>query len=143
MDIKKLSEWYTVSEQLKELKKKERALRKEIFNDVFPSPDEGINTLNIDDNYVPEGSYKSNIGYCYALKGVYKYTRSVVEKNIPDVKKHFPPERLNALIKYRPSLVLSEYNKLNKKQKLVFDHCLVVKPATPSLKIEEVKRGKQ
>jgi hypothetical protein len=47
--LEHLKEWYTLKQQLEELKNKEVVLRQFLFAGLFPDPKEGTNTHPIND----------------------------------------------------------------------------------------------
>lgn len=49
------------------------------------------------------------------------------------------PEWLDDLISFAPKLSLSEYRRLDDDERAAIDQCLVIKPAAPSVKIEELQ----
>lgn len=123
-----LNEWYAAQEQLKKLKEREMELRKKIFAFCFPSPVEGTNTYQLAEGFV--------------IKGKYPITRKV-QIELYDVVKDRIREAgvvLEDLLKWEPSLVLSEYRKLSDEQRQAVDMCLEVKPGSPALEITKPKR---
>lgn len=125
MNTELVGAWYNAKEELAAIKQKELSLRKLVFADNFPEPKEGVNKVKLDDDY--------------ALKCTYKLTRKIVEEKLPEVPEEMK-DKLKDLIKYKPSIVLSAYNKLTDEERNMFDNCLEISPATPALSIEKPKR---
>lgn len=118
-----IAEWQAVKKQLDSLKLKEMTLRKRIFGAYFPAPDEGTNTFVLADNALLKGGYKIDRqidpGELQA-RGQY-----LADKGIP----------VSKLVDWKPNLVLREYRKLTAEEMAMFDHCLVIKPGSPSLEL--------
>lgn len=127
-----LAEWYRLQEQLKKIKAAEMLLRSKIFRFYFPDPAEGTNNHTLPDSYVLKGKYTINrevdLGAYQALK------EQFMEANIP----------ADAMVQWKPSLVLKEYRGLTAEQQHLFDQCLIIKPGSPAIEIAPPakKRGK-
>lgn len=117
-----------MSNELAILKVDELNLRKSIFKILFPNPREGVNTYPIDN--------------MYAVKGEYKMSRKIDIAALNSGRDTFEAEDIDAskLVKYKPELSMTEYNKLTDKQKHIFDFCLVATEAAPSMEIVEIKK---
>lgn len=115
--------WYDLQARLKEMKKKESKLRNLVFSYYFPNPDEGVNTFELEDNYV--------------LKGKHSLTRS-----LDDAKFRASLEEIRqagiipeTLINYRPSLVKKAYVRLTDDERKYFDRFLIIKNGSPTLEV--------
>lgn len=118
-----LEEWFRLQDQLKKIKAAEMLLRQKIFCAYFPSPVEGTNSAPLADGYV--------------LKGKYTINREVDPGALGALKEQFVQAGISAdaLVQYKPSLVLKEYRTLTEEQRQLFDRVLIVKPGSPSLEI--------
>jgi hypothetical protein len=119
-----LALWYKTKAEMAKLAQLEGLLRSRLFKHAFPTPVEGTNNYQLPDDYV--------------LKGKYSIDRKVDEAALttltPDMRKEGIP--VDALIKRKPELSVSEYRKLEedtspegKKRLHLFDQCLIIKPA--------------
>lgn len=121
-----LINWYQVSEQLREIKKQELALRKQVVEEYFPELDEGANTTDIEGDAV--------------LTATLPYSYSVDPDSLEAGLAHVPATKQEKLINWKPSLSLTVYRSLSKKARDAFTaECVTVKPGTPSLKITPAK----
>lgn len=125
---KDLEEWFLMGKELKKLRASEILLRKRIFNFYFPEPDEGVNKHELDGGYV--------------LKGTYKLTRSVDIGAFDALKEKLEKEGVSVdrLVKFKPSLVAKEFNKLEGDKLNLFSQTLLIKPGSPTLEIVKPKR---
>lgn len=119
----KIGEWNALQRQLTKLKDDEMRLRKEIFAACFPDPTEG--TMKVD---MPEG---------WALKGVYKLTRSIDEAALPAVLSELHKRHVNTdtFLRYKPTLDLKAYRALDPRWQEIFEQALEIKPGAPTLEI--------
>lgn len=124
-----LTKWYELKEELARVKASEMLLRQKIFAGYFPAPVEGTNDAPLADGYV--------------LKGKYSITRDVDPGAIGALKDQLLEAgiKADALVQYKPSLVLKEYRTLTKEQQDLFDQCLIVKPGSPALEIVLPKKA--
>lgn len=121
-----LMEWMDAKETLELAKKKEVLLRNMVANAFFK-------------NEQKEGTNNYELGNGYILKLKQNYIFSFVDK--------LPVEemlaKLSALgfedgekyIKFKPSLVLTEYRKLEGDRKIAFDTMLEIKQSLPSIEL--------
>ena len=123
-----LNEWFGLASRLKTMKKREMELRKKIFTGAFPHPTEGTNSFAL------EGNYK--------LKGTYKLDRQVDMAAFQALSEEMKGADIAAdgMIKLKPSLIASEYKRLNDEQRHVFDQCIIIKPGSPTLEIIPPKK---
>lgn len=120
-----LMQWVEAKEELELAKKKEALLRNMVVNAFFKEQKEGMNDCQLGNGYV--------------LKLKQNYIRSFVD-NL-SVKETLA--KLSALgfedgekyVKFKPSLVLTEYRKLEGDRKIAFDTMLVVKQSLPSIEL--------
>lgn len=119
----KIGRWTQLQNQLVSIKDEEMKLRKEIFEECFPSPTEGASTIDM-----PEG---------WKLKGTYKLTRSLDEAALPAViaELHKHKVATDQLIAYKPNLSLSAYRKLDEKWRRVLEQAMEIKPGAPTLEL--------
>lgn len=129
----RLAKWWQLSKQLAELRAEEMALRKEIFEECFPSPREGVNDYPLEAGYV--------------LKGTYKLDRKLDEAALDSLAKELREEGVpvDSLVVYKPSLVTKEYRELTEEQRILFEQVITIKPASPSMAIvlPKKKAGKK
>lgn len=117
-----LVHWYQVSEQLREIKKQELALRKQVVEEYFPELEEGANVCEIEGDAT--------------LTATLPYNYSVDQDTLDEGLEHVPATKRDKLITWKPSMSLAVYRKLTKKARNAFTaECVTVKPGTPSLKI--------
>ena len=125
-----MERWYTVQEQLSNLKNEEQLLRQKIFKGMFHDPKEGTNSVDLADGFV--------------LKGKRVINRTVddaaFKASIEELAKNGIPT--DQIVKYKPELVTSEYRKLTAEQINLFDTVLIVKDGMPGLEIVKPKRAK-
>jgi hypothetical protein len=117
----KIEIYNTIKQTLDNAKEQEAKLRIEILDELFPAAGEG--TLN---TFV-EG---------YKVKGVFGLNYSVDQDKLDEVL-HIMTDDERDCIKYKASLSLTAYKRLDATERTLLDECISVKPAMPSLKIEE------
>lgn len=126
-----MERWYVVQEQLTKLKNEENLLRQKIFKGMFPAPKEGTNSVDLADGYV--------------LKGKRVINRTVDEAafkaSIEELAKN--GIATDAIVKFKPELVTSEYRTLTDEQRNLFDCVLIIKDGMPGLEIVKPKRAKK
>lgn len=130
--------WYQLDEELKRIKAAEAMLRARIFKHCFPTPVEG-ETHN---------KYPLNDGTGAIVQGTYVINRNVdvqqleaLREEIAAEDSELPQLNLAKLIKWKPELVKSEYNKLSEEERHTMDRALDIKPGMPGLKIKIPARG--
>lgn len=133
-----LKAWYGLKQELDRVKAAEAMLRSRIFKHYFPTPIEGSA-----ENKVP-----LNDGTGAIIQGDYVVNRNVDQAQLDALREamfaegsNLPQLHLDKLVKWKPELAKSEYNKLSETEKQVFDRCLIVKPGMPGLEIKIPKRG--
>jgi len=119
----KIGRWNELQSKMASIKDEEMKLRKEIFEECFPSPTEGAATIAM-----PEG---------WKLKGTYKLTRSLDEAALPivlaELRKH--KVAVDQVVTYKPNLSLSAYRKLDPKWQHVLEQAMEIKPGAPTLEL--------
>jgi hypothetical protein len=133
-----IAKWYEIQEQLTELKAAEAMLRRRLADHFFKDPKEGS----------AENKYPLNDGTGAILQMDHKINRTVLEPELDAYKaavkeegSNLPKLPLNKLVKYKPELVKSEYNKLTAEERAACDTFLNIKPGMPDLKVVIPKRG--
>lgn len=124
-----LPEWYLITKKIAPLRDSESAMRKSIFSMAFPEPKEGTNSLKLADGYV--------------LKGVYGFNRKIDNDVLTNIFEKLTEAEIpiDMLVKYKPEVKVTIYKELSEHQRKLFDECLTIEPASPSLKVEKPKRG--
>ena len=127
-----LMEWMDAKETLELAKKKEALLRNMVANAFFKEQKEGTNDCQLGNGYV--------------LKLKQNYIRSFVDNlSVEEML-----AKLSALgfedgekyVKFKPSLVLTEYRKLEGDRKIAFDTMLEIKASLPSIElVAPTKKG--
>lgn len=123
-----LNKWYTLSEQLAQIRAEEMDLRKKIFASYFVAPVEGTNTAQLSNGYV--------------IKGKRIISREVDAENLNVMRPMLTQEGfdVDALIRYKPELVLPAYRVLSDENRIKFDNVLKIKEGSPALEIVKPKR---
>lgn len=116
-----LSAWQEAGDLLAAYKGKEMTLRKQLVQDFFPSPVEGVNTY-----CMPAG---------YLLKLTHKIERKIDEAALSDVLEQMEEGTEDTLVKYKPSLNKKAYDLLPTDEQTIFLEALIIKPGTPSMTI--------
>ena len=126
-----IHKWYKMTQDLDILKNAEIALRNRIFKSKFPTPVEGTN--------------RSGLGQGYDLKAVHVVNRSVDEPALGILMPQFHEAKIpvDALIRFKPELVKSEYSNLTAEQKKLFDQALTIKNGTPQLDVVKATTRKR
>lgn len=117
------AEWYRLKGELAAVKAKEMLLRTKIANAIFPMRVEGTNSHDLADGWVLKCKHVITRDIDEAALNI--LGNEMVSKGIPVAN----------LLKYKPSLVLSEYRKLTEEQRQEFDQVLISKPGTPALDV--------
>lgn len=129
----KILAWEQAVKALAAAKDAEAALRKEVLAEAFAFDPEALR----------EGTENFELGNGYKLKAVFKISRNLnneneaVDKVLSKIEKTgtegaFIAERL---VKWKPELSVSEYNKLPEKFKKLFDEVVTSKEAMPALEL--------
>jgi hypothetical protein len=128
-----LERWYKMKQDLAELKTAESLLRKRIYAHYFPAAVEGTNTFNLGDGYDLKATRvverKVDEGELAALEAAIKAEGS----NLPKLP-------LRKLVRWKPELAKSEYNKLTAEEQKLFDRALIIKDGSPQLEIKKPAR---
>lgn len=127
-----LTKWFTAQQKLADICKplvdEEMALRKQVFAEFFPTPEEGVNDHKLTGGFV--------------LKGTHKIERKVDEAMLSAkegelIKAGIP---MNELIEMKPKLATKEYRKLSAEQRKLFEQVLDIKIGAPQMEIVKPKR---
>jgi ATP-dependent helicase YprA (DUF1998 family) len=126
----KLTEWYTLAQQVVALADQEKALRKEIFDLAFPKPKPGT-------------SNRFPLGFGKDLQADYRLNYKVDKEAMAEARANIPEDVFNEVIKFRPEVSGSKYRGLSDNMKGVFAGFITETPGTPGLEIVPVKgRGR-
>nr|DAP03987.1 MAG TPA: hypothetical protein [Caudoviricetes sp.] len=127
-----VSEWYTVSQQLEELRSKERELRQKVINEIFPNVPQDA-----------EGTFSMPLGGGYKIKSTYSLTRKINEAALLAMRADFDKVGidLDDVVQWTPLLKVSGYRKLNQEQRELIDEVITSKPGAVRLEIAEPKQG--
>jgi hypothetical protein len=128
-----LKNWYTSLMAAKEAKlviEKEQVLRKKVSDEFFPEPEEGVNTIEL------AGGWK--------LKLTHKIDRKLDEAALPAIQAQLKEMGINfdTVVRYKPDLDTKVYKSMkthNAEAIKVFDQCLTIKPASPTMELVEPK----
>jgi len=133
--LEHLKEWYTLKQQLDELKGKEVVLRQFIAAGLFPNPEEGTNTHPLND------------GTGAVAKVMHVINRAVQADLLDELEKslatndNLPKLELDKLVRWKPEVSIKEYRALTDEARHMFDQVLVIKPGMPGLEIMIPKRN--
>ena len=129
LDISVVAEWHNSMVRLKALKLEEAELRKKVIS-YFPAPVEGTNKLDLGDGH--------------SIKLTHKLTRNIDEAALIERTEEMESQGipLDMLIRRKPELAKSVYNKLPKAALQLFDQLLIVRPASGSIEIVKNPKGK-
>lgn len=128
-----LFEWHRLQVELDRIKRSEMLLRLRIVRHLFPVPEEGTNTLDLDSLPILTGfTATGNV-----MKAQHKINRDIDVAALTTLTPKFQEAKipLPKLVKYTPELVVREYRKLTKEEAQLFDQALIVKPGAPALEI--------
>jgi hypothetical protein len=124
--LEELLEWDKLKRQIADFKPTidlEMAMRKRIAKSFFHEPKEGANKYPLHEGWVLE--FTNNIDRKFDLPALTAGKAMLLENKIP----------VDALIEWEPKLVTKAYRELTEEQRQLFDSVLIVKPASPTLKI--------
>lgn len=135
--LEDLGKWFLLKKQLAEVKSAEALLRSRVFKFFFPTPVEGSK----DNKYtIPDGTGAVLQATHVINRDIDMGELTAFREEMEKEGSQLPQLKLDALIKWKPELVKSEYNKLSDNEKKVFDRVLIVKPGSPQLDIVHPKR---
>src|SRR5574340_318677 len=128
-----LTAWDNVKREIVAFKptiEKEAALRKRVMAAFFPSPKEGVNTVDL------QADWK--------LKGTHKLDRKIDEAALPAVQEQMRDAGYNpdVYIKHVPELNVMIYKAASPEVKKIFDHAIIMKPASPTVELVPPKEKK-
>lgn len=125
---KRLMDWINLAEQLKTLRAKESALRAHLFGRFFPAPKEGTNTTDLHGNHKLKGKLQ------------YNYNLDAAVLDIVSKSEEYKHIDWGKVIRWKPELVKSEYNKLSQGDQNIVSQALVITPGSKSLEFIEPKK---
>lgn len=127
---KDLHTWSQLQADLASVKAAEMLLRTKIFKALFPNPVEGTNSVPLGtEGWVVKAQYKIDRTPDVAL--LTAKAAELREKGVP----------VDSLIRTKPELAKTEYNKLTDEQRHEFDQVLTIKPGAPAIEIVLPKRA--
>ncbi len=116
-----IKQWNELTRQLKDLKEKESKLRDQIFLKIFQNDKEGTREITFSDKV--------------SLKCSQTYKRTIDALIFEEICYDLPNQYRESVARTEYILDKKVYDTLPQKVKDVFDDCLIVKPAKPSLKL--------
>jgi len=142
-----LLHWQQAKDVLETAKATEMDWRKYVVKRAFPNPDEGMNTLDLGNNY----QLKASVKYNYNLDTDNKKVNAMLDKlAITGNDGSFIAERL---VSWKPSFLLTEYrviqdeaeegNQLAKQRLKIIAEALTITDGAPTVDIKENKKGKK
>lgn len=125
--------WYKMRADLATLKRAESLLRMRIFRHLFPIPEEGTNTVQLDTLPMLAGMAPTG----NVIKAVHKLNRDIDVAALTTLTPRFQEANLPLakLVKYVPELVIKEYRKLTDEERQLFEQAIIIKPGSPALEI--------
>ncbi len=126
--IKKLAAWHDLKARAAELGAQEVALRKELFGEAFPQPEEGSKYNKLD---LPDG---------YMLQGDYKINRKIDEAALGEVQKQMDQVMFNRAICFKPKLNKAGFKDIPEDQRTILSAAIIATPGTPSLEVVQKKK---
>lgn len=117
---KKLEDYRTLQQALKNLKDEEKAMRLELVEEYFPNAVSGTLSEAVGD-FIIKGSFKLN----------YKLDTDAIH----EMGESFSDEE-EACIKWTPTIIMANYKELDESERENLDSCLTVSPALPALEIK-------
>jgi len=118
-----LTDWFEVQKQLAPLKAREMALRKQLFENAFPSP-------------VPGANNKARLPHGMGLIGTYKLSYTIDQPAMFATRSDIDPVVFDEVISFTPSVRDSAFRKLADDIRRPFTGFITVKPGAPSLEIK-------
>jgi hypothetical protein len=132
-----LKAWQEAKGQLDEVKEREAALRKSVFELEFPSPTEGTQRVPLGNGYMLKAVYP--LRYECPKDKVLKFAQT--EQGLEELAKLGPEAGFVAdrLIEWEPVVQIKEYRTLKPEYKTIVDKFVTIKPGSPQLEIEPPK----
>lgn len=127
--LARLAQWEKLEAEIANLKDQENTLRKELFEEMFPSPVEGTNTFKLHAGHVVKATFKINRTVDKAALGTVR--EMLAELNVS----------LDDAIRMKPELDLKGYKAMSSEARKVMDLAITAKPGTPSMEIVLPKRA--
>lgn len=122
MNLEKLQHWAVLSQQLKTIKEAEMSLRKELFGEAFPNPEEGTQYYPLSGGWRLQGRYKMERNIEVAQLG---YMRDELARRFN--------VGMDPLLNWKAELSLTNYRALSDEARGFFDNVLIMKPGSPQL----------
>lgn len=128
---KLLQEWEVALTNAKHWQERELKLRQQVATEFFaPTPDiEGTFNYTLDNNWQLKAVFKQN----------YNIDRERVDAMLEKLRTQGAAAIADRIIKWSPSLSLTEYRQLSNGAKKIVDTVVTIKPATPSIYLIEPK----
>lgn len=133
-----IQQWQSAKEQMAALKELENDLRNAVLNRRFANKPNGY-----------EGTVNQDLGRGWKLKAVFKNTLSVKDVDslhgvLDRMENESPEGKLLAerLVKWKPSVSVSEYKQLDEKYRQLIDTVIEIKPSQATLELVAPKVAK-
>lgn len=157
MSIKdKLATWYAlckrIADECKPLIEQERAMRAELFAELFPTPQEGTNTYDLGDGYEVKGKYPIERKVDATVLETLRTLRlGDLPPNLLAMVHpagEYDPNmlvttrlslNLDTVVKWEPKLETKPYRELTDEQRAIFERCLTSKPGSIALEVVKPK----
>lgn len=125
-----IQEWWLVDQHMAEVKARELALRKRIFDEAFPAPTEGSanNKMPLSEGWILQGDYKINRTVDEATVVSFR----AMGDNVAAI--------VDSVIKWKPELKLKEWKALDAETRKLLAEMVIEKPGTPALEVKLPKR---
>jgi hypothetical protein len=120
-----LIEWHGLQGKLKEVKDREMAVRKQLFDHYFKNPKVGVNRYELTGGYQLEGKYALSYSMDFD-----KFRKVCDSEEALDVGLVFED-----VVDYKPVFNATTYKYLADEMRVVIDEALTIKPAAPTLKL--------
>lgn len=131
-----IQEWNRAQKELIRAKEYEMSLRNKVIELSFPAhKDKGTENVELGGGWKLKAVFKQSVTFVNSNKN------DEVDKALSKLEKMGPEGAFIAerIVKWKPELSITEYEKLDNKYKKVIDEIIVTKPATPSLELVEPK----
>lgn len=138
-----IQNWQDAQKTLERAKEVEMNLRKEVVDFTFdPTKTSGTETIELGNDYKLKAVKK--VTYGFREDGEGKIDRKGIELALSRIENNSPAGAYIAehLVKWNPSLSLTEYKKLDDKDKAAIDAVIVTKEGAPTLELVEPKAKK-
>ena len=124
-----VSNWHAMKVQLDHVKKIEAELRQSVISARFGDAEKGTHRHNLDN----DNDLKVEVKLSYSLDKDNEKVEDMLDVLAKSGNEgSFVADRI---VKWKPELAVSEYNKLSEQHRNIVDTVLTIKPAAPSLDI--------